>query len=420
MCPFRAEKPGALKRKPSKCGFDLSGVSDEEEEDNEDDEEEEENDEEEDGDDANVLQKKKSGQKNSAEPKELDFMSDYEPTCRTMEVDLNHRDKTGRSLLEIVIDTLPEQDITFDNAIILALLIDAGASIPPNLVELALRRGARRCAILLQSRQGLPYARWQFCRDLPTVDYLSGQAAAALPPLPNDWDCIQDAARHRHQLETDADAQMIALAERYQPAPDKHSQKSAPNCVLLKDDRVQHYFDALLNKVDVAAGQWGLYNFYKLQLLQQKAKSMFFLFTRWGRIGDVGQYQCTPFGTLEEGRKEFDKIYRAKTGLRWIESAGGSKPHEPQSRKYKPVPLDRLVTPARTVPLQLSLKSQVTVSKEVTISPEAKELFDDLLDIDIVSAALRRSKCDERRLPFGRIRRESLQRAAGLLFQDIE
>ena len=44
---------------------------------------------------------------------------------------------------------------------------------------------------------------------------------------------------------------------------------------------------------------------------------MYILFTNWGRIGDEGQYQRTPFPTKDEAVKEYKKIFRAKTGNQW-------------------------------------------------------------------------------------------------------
>lgn len=54
-----------------------------------------------------------------------------------------------------------------------------------------------------------------------------------------------------------------------------------------------------------------------LQVIWQKGKNMFVLFTRWGRIGDRGQWQHTPFPSPEEAVKEFGKVFRQKTGNDW-------------------------------------------------------------------------------------------------------
>jgi predicted DNA-binding WGR domain protein len=44
---------------------------------------------------------------------------------------------------------------------------------------------------------------------------------------------------------------------------------------------------------------------------------MYVLFTCWGRIGDSGQFQQTPFPDEASAVKEFGKIFRAKTGNEW-------------------------------------------------------------------------------------------------------
>jgi predicted DNA-binding WGR domain protein len=86
-------------------------------------------------------------------------------------------------------------------------------------------------------------------------------------------------------------------------------------------------FDCLLTKTDITYGLVGMHNFYKMQLIRQKFlhvnnfvdqtdadASLYILFTRWGRIGTVGQFQRTPFPSLDEAKAEFLKIFKQKTG----------------------------------------------------------------------------------------------------------
>ena len=88
---------------------------------------------------------------------------------------------------------------------------------------------------------------------------------------------------------------------------------------VVMDENLSAAYDTLLSKIDVKQGHWGLYNFYKMQIVFQKAKELYVLFTRWGRIGDKGQYQQTPFPNKDEAVKEFCKIFRAKTGNKWAD-----------------------------------------------------------------------------------------------------
>ena len=68
--------------------------------------------------------------------------------------------------------------------------------------------------------------------------------------------------------------------------------------VLAKDGDSKIFYDVTLIKIDVKASYYGTNVFYVIQLLHDKAKDLYLLWTRWGRIGDFGQYQRTPFPTL--------------------------------------------------------------------------------------------------------------------------
>ena len=58
-------------------------------------------------------------------------------------------------------------------------------------------------------------------------------------------------------------------------------------------------------------------NISSVQVVYQKGKDLFILFNRWGRIGDTGNYQRTPFPKKEDAVKEFCKVFRAKTANKW-------------------------------------------------------------------------------------------------------
>jgi regulatory protein YycH of two-component signal transduction system YycFG len=47
-------------------------------------------------------------------------------------------------------------------------------------------------------------------------------------------------------------------------------------------------WDIYLTKVDLKNGIYGDYVFYKLQLLIDRNRDLYVVFTRWGRIGESG------------------------------------------------------------------------------------------------------------------------------------
>uniref|UniRef100_H3HD44 Poly [ADP-ribose] polymerase n=1 Tax=Phytophthora ramorum TaxID=164328 RepID=H3HD44_PHYRM len=90
--------------------------------------------------------------------------------------------------------------------------------------------------------------------------------------------------------------------------------------------------DALLTKVDVKNGRFGLNVFYRLQLVRDELQDILVLFTNWGRIGETGKFQNTPFRDEAEAVNEFKKIFRSKTGNTWESRAPGEFVKKP--KKY--------------------------------------------------------------------------------------
>lgn len=54
------------------------------------------------------------------------------------------------------------------------------------------------------------------------------------------------------------------------------------------DGEIKLYFDTVMIKIDIKASYYGVNSFYVIQLLHDKAKDLYILWTRWGRIGDFG------------------------------------------------------------------------------------------------------------------------------------
>ena len=114
---------------------------------------------------------------------------------------------------------------------------------------------------------------------------------------------------------------------------------------VVKDEETKFHFDVLLSKVDVGKYTFGEAMFYKMQLLWQKTQKIYILWTRWGRIGDEGQYQRTPFRELAEAKKEFAKLFKQKTGNDWTKVENFSA----KNRKYELKELDGKAIIAETI-----------------------------------------------------------------------
>jgi ankyrin repeat protein/predicted DNA-binding WGR domain protein len=98
------------------------------------------------------------------------------------------------------------------------------------------------------------------------------------------------------------------------------NQGTEKHCLVVKDENeTGYYYDAVMKKVDIKKYYYGLDNFYVVQLLKDDVKNLYILWTRWGRSGSYGQYQRTPFNSLEEAKKEFQRVFKQKSGWTWKE-----------------------------------------------------------------------------------------------------
>ena len=71
------------------------------------------------------------------------------------------------------------------------------------------------------------------------------------------------------------------------------------------------YWEASLTKVNIQNGVYGEYMFYFIQLIHDKGKDMYIVTTQFGRIGDEGENQRSPFNSLDEA-KNLVKYSKAK------------------------------------------------------------------------------------------------------------
>ena len=79
------------------------------------------------------------------------------------------------------------------------------------------------------------------------------------------------------------------------------------------------YWDASLTKVNLQNGIYGEYMFYFIQLVHDLGKNMYIVTTQFGRIGEEGANQRSPFNSLDDAKNEFGKIFKSKTGNLWEE-----------------------------------------------------------------------------------------------------
>lgn len=239
------------------------------------------------------------------------------------------------------------------------------------------------CKITKSKRDRVPPA--QTAPDFEDID-LSADADAALDDL--------------HNAGADVTEKII-------PTVSRMCELDSDGVAVLADGE-DRYFDVALTKVDVAHGRYGKYVFYKMQIIHDPVQKVFVLFTNWGRIGEGGKYQQTPFTSREKCILEFQKVFKNKTGNLW---------HDFVSFKRLPGKYNLVKRPATRLkhPEKLLRSVVEAPSLPCSLSNDVQMLLRGLLDLDALTAAVSGCSFDQDRLPFGQLSLSTLQAAEAKL-----
>ncbi|KAG2374682.1 hypothetical protein C9374_010426 [Naegleria lovaniensis] len=190
------------------------------------------------------------------------------------------------------------------------------------------------------------------------------------------------------------------------------------NCQVLQDDSLTdedsqstaatlngeaRYFHAVLNKTDVKYGTNGYNNFYILQIGHNVGQNLYVLFNRYGRVGETGMFQTTPFQDKDEAIAEFKKIFKSKTGNEW------GKEFEEKTKKYKIVDVSKRKVKDPLQPIDLSKAASSTLPEPIY------ELMKVVCDITILRKDLTRLGISDEYFSLGQLSKERLKKGYEVL-----
>lgn len=175
-------------------------------------------------------------------------------------------------------------------------------------------------------------------------------------------------------------------------------------------DENEKPWDAYLTKVDLKNGIYGDYVFYKMQLLYDSNRDLYVVFTRWGRIGETGMNQRTPFTKVDEAKEEFKKIFKQKTGGNNFEEL------DKFSRVKKKYNLTRINYV--TVDVKEYLQPfDYDKSPKSRLSQSTYELFEEISNVTMYQRAFNQFGIDTKVLPFSGVNKQSLVDARQILLE---
>ncbi|GIY18397.1 poly polymerase tankyrase [Caerostris darwini] len=332
--------------------------------------------------------------------------SEVEPGSfqKTSTANLAAQDVNGWTVVHYIVDPLP--DYCYANTSLLNFLAELGA--PLDTVNVA---GESALQIATRLQRDILVTALEKLLNTPEDQKIKIELSVLAPPSDDvQWDqpissYVEDSKLYLEKMESE----QMDTSSKFSLEPDSLSDFETTGEIVMDTEKDVPY-DIVMTVVDLNYGAYGIYNFYKMQIIKHKNKDLFILFTCWGRVGDTGQYQKTPFSTLPEAVKEFSRIFRAKSGNSWDDV----KNFQPQPKKYRLVQLEKKFN--KQLSIKLNLKSDVP-SK---LSTQKQELVEHLMNVHTIEDTLQNLGVNAHYdvLPFGSLREETLS-AAEKVLKDI-
>jgi len=149
--------------------------------------------------------------------------------------------------------------------------------------------------------------------------------------------------------------------------------------------------------------------FYILQLLE--SDNIFYVYSRYGRVGETGVSQNKNYPNLAAAIKEFMKRYKLKTGCVL------GKTLESKPNYYVNMEID-FVTPEVELNPTLEIGSN-TISLDSNLPVRIEIIIKELVDKKAISKMFKSFNINEKRLPLGKISGAQIQKAH-LILKNIE
>jgi ankyrin repeat protein/predicted DNA-binding WGR domain protein len=222
------------------------------------------------------------------------------------------------------------------------------------------------------------------------------------PFYTNDYDFEEDHAKAVEQAERrlkDTDVEVIESAK---PNP---LIVGRTTIVFGRDNKP---YDVKLIKVDIKRGHYSANVYYQMQIVREEVRKIHVLFTNWGRVGTEGQYQQTPFFSLEDAVKEFKKIFREKTGNDYDDLAHFEK----KLNKYRLIQTKPKVVNRVVVAL---FDPDTAKTAAPRINRELVQFMANITDKKLLQVVYSNFNLDPDLMPFGNLSRQTIQEAKAAL-----
>jgi len=173
----------------------------------------------------------------------------------------------------------------------------------------------------------------------------------------------------------------------------------------------QDVYSVMLNQTDIGFNVRGHNKFYQIQLLAKDKGNLFYVFTRWGRVGVTGQQATEPCADIETAKRVFKEKFKAKTGNQWDNRANFTF----VKGKYDMVELDAVDAADESGPSGEAEKKPARTDLESKLHPRVKDFMSLISDTKMWEQQLVEMEIDLKKMPLGKLSKKQIKEGYEIL-----
>eukprot|EP01125_Pyxidicula_operculata_P008837 TRINITY_DN292_c0_g1_i1.p1 TRINITY_DN292_c0_g1~~TRINITY_DN292_c0_g1_i1.p1 ORF type:complete len:2964 (-),score=944.30 TRINITY_DN292_c0_g1_i1:25-8748(-) len=305
---------------------------------------------------------------------------------------LNAKDNKGKTVIHHLVN--PMDYGSYENETLLRKLVEWGA-------DVNIEDNAKKSPLFYASQQDSG-------KLSAALKELGAKPVKAVPTRDNSMIPTSQWPEYKFKLDDDFKAliKSFGKAEVKSKPPKPDECLDLPYCEVVCEDDL--YYDIFMTKTDVKYGHYGSNNFYIMQVVREKVKDMYLLFNRWGRIGDEGTNQKTPFASKEEAIAEFAKVFKTKTGNIWKKDLEFEK----KPGKWRLIPISRTTKDYSKMKLK---RWKLNECPEHNLEKHVSKTIEYLSDIRLFRNMMKHSGINSTLMPLSRLNQKTVDEAMKIL-----
>ncbi|KAM0240361.1 hypothetical protein ACHAPO_002257 [Fusarium lateritium] len=168
-------------------------------------------------------------------------------------------------------------------------------------------------------------------------------------------------------------------------------------------------YDASLNQTNAGNNN---NKFYRIQVLKDPKSATFKTWTRWGRVGEMGQKAILGSGSLDDAVKIFQKKFKDKSGLSWDDRGADPKPGKYAfvERSYNPDSDSDDNEDVKAVKKENGEDEDTAPEPECKLEKPVKELMELIFNQQYFQQAMTSLNYDANKLPLGKLSKATITR----------